>query len=136
MLFKISETKSIKFNPPYKDFPLKGQENCKSGKQHLLGQYLSKIFGQQNILEDCPIPGTRFSWDFWIPKFDIAFEYDGEQHEKFNKFFHKDMKAFSNQKLADSKKTFLAEINDITLYRITYQDNITEKFVRDLLLKR
>ena len=135
MQFK-SNNKIIKFNPPYKDFPLKPQDKSRSGKQYLLGQYLAKVFGTENILEDCPIPGTNnLSWDFWIPKFNIAFEYDGEQHEKFNKFFHKDKAAFARQKIADATKQKIAEINNISLIRITHQDSITESFVRKLILK-
>lgn len=113
-------------------YKVKSEENCKSNPQFLLGQMLCQIYGRNNIFEDYPLPGCgNLSWDFWIPFNYIAFEFDGQQHQEFNKFFHGNKAGFLKQKKADSRKERLAELNGIRL--ITISKSITFEELKSII---
>jgi hypothetical protein len=48
----------------------------------------------------------------------------GEQHYVFNKFFHGTRDVFLAQQERDRRKEMWCEINDITLVKIPFSDNI------------
>lgn len=58
--------------------------------------------------------------DGYCENLKLAFEYDGSQHHKFEKLFHKTEDDFEKQKLRDIRKTLLCQQNNITLIRIPY----------------
>jgi very-short-patch-repair endonuclease len=77
-------------------------------------------FTHQKIYEDCknikPLP-----FDFYIPKYNILIEFDGEQHDRpVRKFGGK--KGFMKQQKHDDIKNKYAENNKIQLFRIKYKD--------------
>jgi len=97
-------------------FKLKNKDNSRSTSQWKLGRLLAKIYGRNNIVEDYPLPYCgNVSWDFWIPHQKMAFEFHGRQHDEYVKFFHGTKVGFRKQKASDAKKTFIAELNDVTL---------------------
>jgi len=111
----------------FKNFSMRPMS--KSGPQKTLGNLLAKIYGPSKILEDYPLPGSNLSWDYWIPHSNIAFEFDGPQHQEFNKFFHKTPEGFVKQVQRDNRKQRLADINGVRLL------TITEKPTQELLLR-
>lgn len=65
--------------------------------------------------------------DFYIPKINLAIEYDGEQHVRYSKFIHKTYDNFIELKERDVLKNKLLEEHNIKLIRINYKtsyDNI------------
>lgn len=65
--------------------------------------------------------------DFYIPKINLAIEYDGEQHVRYSKFIHKTYDNFIELKERDILKNKLLEEHNIKLIRIDYKtsyDNI------------
>lgn len=63
--------------------------------------------------------------DIYLPRLKIAIECDGVQHEKFNKFFHRDIATFAIQKKNDQLKELYCKENAISLIRMSYKDEIT-----------
>ena len=72
--------------------------------------------------------------DGYSEEYNLAFEYNGQQHEKFIKFFHKDETDFEKQQERDEKKKKLCEKNNIDLIVIpsTY-DYTKPKKLRDFI---
>lgn len=70
--------------------------------------------------------GRNLSYDFYLPKLNILIEYQGLQHEKYVKGFHKDQNAFKKQQEHDVRKRQYAKLHDIELLEIWYweYDNI------------
>lgn len=82
-----------------------------------------KIF---EILFDTKFIKIRPKWlnglelDGYCEKLNLAFEYDGIQHYKFIKYFHKTKEEFHKRKGMDNIKNDLCIKNNITLLRIPY----------------
>lgn len=64
--------------------------------------------------------GKNLELDMYNEKLKLAFEYDGAQHAKFNKFFHKSMEDFEKQKERDRTKEEICKNNGIKLIRIPH----------------
>jgi len=66
-------------------------------------------------------------YDIWIPDFNIAVEYQGEQHNKPVDYFGGD-EAFADQQWRDEKKRIISRENGVTLFYVKdgykYQDVI------------
>jgi hypothetical protein len=77
--------------------------------------------------------------DGYCEEIKIAFEYNGEQHYKYMKFFHKgDIKNFEVQQERDIRKIKLCEENSILLIIIPYQysyenEKELEEYISNLL---
>ncbi len=113
-------------------YKVKEEDKARSGPQYKLGALLCKVFGRNNVFEDYPLPGcANLSWDFWIPHRKMAFEFHGQQHFKYVKFFHETVAGYRQQIKADDKKSKIATLNDVTL--IVLQDlDFTEWSVDEL----
>jgi hypothetical protein len=64
----------------------------------------------------------NLSYDFCLPQYNLLIEYQGEQHEKYIKGFHKSEKDFKKQIEHDRRKKEYAEKNNIKLLEIWYYD--------------
>ena len=80
--------------------------------------------------EDFSVDGMYL--DFFLPAIFLAIEVDGEQHDTFNKFFHKDGKGFSNSIRRDERKEEFCELNEITLVHFNSEEALNE----DLVIER
>jgi very-short-patch-repair endonuclease len=65
---------------------------------------------------------TQLFFDFYMPEFKLLIEVQGEQHYKFNKFFHKDVTDLNRQKYRDSLKTQWASENKQKLLILKYDE--------------
>jgi len=76
------------------------------------------------------------SYDFYIPKYNLLIEYQGEQHEKYIPGFHKSKKDFEKQLEHDKRKREYAKEKNIELLEIWYWDfdNIEEILEKELNL--
>ena len=71
------------------------------------------------VFEEFPVAGTRLTFDFFNATRNIAIEVDGNQHYKYNKFFHSNSRQnFLSQLKRDEKKEYFCDINNIELIRI------------------
>jgi hypothetical protein len=70
-------------------------------------------------------------FDFYLPKYNICIEYDGEQHFEPLEFFG-GIKAFDELKKRDEIKTKFCRDNNIKLIRISYRDSI-KKYLEKIL---
>lgn len=123
-----SNSKSDEFI--YEDTASKGENLCRKVIEDLTGKSFMKV--RPSWLKN-PITKTFLELDIYNPELDLAIEYNGIQHKKFIKHFHKTKDAFYNMQYRDYIKkelckqhgTYLIIVeNDIKLKEI-------EKFIRD-----
>ena len=134
MKLKTLTFKEIKVNISQSRYPIKDKEHCKSLFQYNLGQILVKIYKNYPILEEFYIPQENLYLDFFIPGRMIAFEAQGEQHEKYNSFFYKEKFQFEKAKRRDVKKQEWCNLNSIRLVQVPY-DKITIQGIKTLIEK-
>ena len=71
--------------------------------------------------------------DFYNANKKLAIEVDGNQHYKYNKFFHSNSRQnFLSQLQRDEKKEYFCEINKIRLVRILEKDTLNEDLLNKL----
>lgn len=80
--------------------------------------------------------GGSLSYDFYLPIKQTLIEFQGQQHEKYCKAFHKSKKDFEKQQEHDKRKKEYALNNNIKLLEIWYWDfdRIEEILVKELNL--
>jgi hypothetical protein len=125
-VLKSGKNVTVTFNPA--DYPMRSAEKCRSKIQYECGQMIKKYYPSHSILEDFPTP-EGFYLDFFIPAMNIAFEVQGEQHYKYNKFFYKNEKEFAAAKERDGHKYNWCSKNDIKLIIIRNKEELTEWFM-------
>ena len=62
----------------------------------------------------------KYRFDFYLPKYNICLEIDGEQHFKQISKFQKTRTDFLKQQENDRRKNSYCLANNISLYRIPY----------------
>lgn len=97
---------------------------------------IKECYPKEPIIEEHPIKiGSKTLYlDIYLPRLNVAFEADGEQHSKFNKFFHADIFAFQAQKKNDKEKEEYCQENAIVLIRIKFDDKINKEFITNKIL--
>lgn len=119
MKFKTTSGREVRFDVLPERYPVRSRNDSKSAGQFLLGCLIKKIYGSSCvILEEFPIPEERLFIDFYLPHHKIAFEYQGEQHDKYNKFFHGTKKGFQASKGRDKRKKEWLDLNEINLVEV------------------
>ena len=75
------------------------------------------------------------TFDFFNATRNIAVEVDGNQHYKYNKFFHSNSRQnFLSQLQRDEKKEYFCEINNIELIRILESEIVEGEFPNETFL--
>ena len=119
MRFLTLSHKEIRLNIVPERYSLRTREQSRSVGQFTLGRMLQSIYGfKALILEEFPIPEERLVLDFYMPHHGLAFEYQGEQHDQFNKFFHIDRHGFEQARLRDERKRQWCDLNGIALVEV------------------
>jgi very-short-patch-repair endonuclease len=77
---------------------------------------------------------NKLPFDFYLPKYNVCIEFDGEQHYIPIKIFG-GIKRFDILKKHDKIKTDYCNKENVELIRISYRDNINEKLKNKLLVK-
>lgn len=113
-------------------WPRKGEAECRSKFQWMVGQKIDAVFYNEIVLEEFYIPKEGLFIDFFLPRKLVAVEAHGNQHFQFNKFFHSSDGSFQKSIQRDNKKTAWCEINKIKLIIIRHNDN--ENVVMNKLL--
>tara|TARA_R110000824_G_scaffold20482_5_gene77111 strand:+ start:10927 stop:11352 length:426 start_codon:yes stop_codon:yes gene_type:complete len=108
---------------------------CKSGIQKTVKNLLCDYWFADVVFEEFPVAGTRLSFDFFNATKNIAVEVDGNQHYKYNKFFHSNSRQnFLSQLKRDEKKEYFCEINNINLLRVLESEIVEKTFPDKLFL--
>ena len=131
-MFLGSNGKSIKIKNSCR-YLIKWSKPCKSKIQKNIKDLLMPYWSSDIVFEEFPVAGTRLTLDFYNANKKIAIEVDGNQHYKFNKFFHSNSRQnFLSQLQRDEKKEFFCEINQIRLVRILESDNMNLQLLQQL----
>jgi len=88
--------------------------------QSKVGELIQEAFPGCHVLEEFPCVGDGLHLDFFVPRRMLAVEVQGEQHYKFNPFFHKTKADFLAQRRRDKTKVEWCKINDIRLVKIDW----------------
>lgn len=88
---------------------------------------LAQLFPADKRLEEIYLPGSGGLYvDFFLPNRAIMVEVHGEQHYKFNSFFHKTRLDFFKQLERDGKKEEWCELNNFTLIILPHWESVDE----------
>jgi|TARA_R100000008_G_C3571959_1_gene162748 very-short-patch-repair endonuclease len=111
------------------------ESDCKSGIQKNVKNQLKDYWFADVVFEEFPVAGTRLSLDFYNSTQKIAVEVDGNQHYRYNKFFHSNSRQnFLHQLKRDEKKEYFCDINQIKLIRVLESDVLdSEKYPKSLI---
>ena len=112
---------------------IKWNSKCRSKIQKKVKDLLYKHWSSDVVFEEFPVLGSRMTIDFYNANKNIAIEVDGNQHYKYNKFFHANSRQkFLDQLKRDEKKETFCEMNSITLVRIIESDKIDDDLLINL----
>ena len=155
---KPNSLTEVWWNCPYGNHkPFKRKCNCSCLRDFRCPDCYTPSLGEVKVLElldklkikyktqhwfnDCrmklPLP-----FDFYLPKYNVLIEYDGEQHYKPVNFGgisnERALDNFITTKIRDSIKTWYCQQNNIKLIRIPYWDfgNIEEILIREFNLNK
>lgn len=119
MKFKTLSNKEVRLEILPSRYPVRSRTQSKSLGQYNLGCAIRSVYGMQAILlEEFPIPEERLFLDFYMPHNKLAFEFQGEQHDSFNKFFHIDKSGFERSRGRDQRKRDWCVLNEILLIEV------------------
>lgn len=97
-------------------------------------QFFKKYWLACVVYEEFPVFGSRMKVDIVNATRKIAVEVNGQQHGKFNKFFHNDSRAkYLDGIKRDFAKSKWLEKNGFRLIEIEYNeiDKLSEKFIQE-----
>ena len=108
-------------------------KKCRSKIQKKVKDLLYRHWISDIVFEELPVLGTRMTIDFYNANKKLAIEVDGNQHYKYNKFFHSNSRQnFLSQLQRDEKKEYFCEINQIRLVRILEKDTLDQDLLERL----
>lgn len=107
-----------------------GRMQNKSSIHLAARKLLNSVFPTMHILEEVPINIRRneiLFLDFYLPLIKTCVEVHGEQHYKFNRFYHQTMMGFAKSQKRDNEKSQWCSINNIKQIIFPY-DEPSEKW--------
>ena len=133
-----------KYDSKLKGYRLKKANNG-SFTRYIKGRYhsheieltkiLEKYYGVSNVVTGFhPLwaiskKGALLEYDIYITNKNILIEYNGRQHYKFTKIFHKTLKKFREQKKRDKHKVALAKAHGYKFTVIKYDEPLIEDYI-------
>lgn len=115
-----------------------GCPNCKLSKGEekikLCLDEMKVEYEQQKKFIDC-LNIKELPFDFYIPKYNLCIEYDGQQHFDKNNLLNKKEGSFDDRIKCDEIKNEYCLMNDIKMVRIPYTDfeKINLDYIKELL---
>lgn len=94
-----------------------GSDNRGSAPQRHIYDECVRIYGQSNVAWELVIPELGQRFDIFLKQFGIAIEIDGEQHDRYVDFFHKDINGYINGIHLDKTKMKWAKDNYVSVIR-------------------
>lgn len=97
----------------------KGELECRRVLNHIFNKPFNKC--RPNFLNN-PVTGGSFNMelDCYDDNLRLGVEYDGIQHAKYTRFFHKNKEAFYNQQYRDELKKRMCKDHGVTLINIPH----------------
>jgi hypothetical protein len=90
-----------------------------------------EMFINHGYYSNLPSPkGYPMQLDRYYPELKLAWEFDGKQHEEFNKYIHKTKANFEYYKECDELKEKYCKQQGITLIRIAYNYKISPEALK------
>lgn len=108
---------------------LKNESSCKDAFESLLGVHFPK--GRPLWLRNSR--GYGMELDGYCEALCLAFEYQGQQHYRHVRYFHRTLEDFIWQQQRDAEKRSLCKANGVTLIEVPYNVKDIEAFVREQL---
>lgn len=130
-MFKSIKGREFNIDLRPSKWPRRTKGQCKSGIQWNVGQAIDKLYPGQTVLEEFFIPGEKLRIDFFLPRLKLAVEVMGEQHFKYNPFFHGNKEGFMASKARDTRKALWCELNDIKLVMV--DESMSEEDIEKVL---
>ena len=104
-------------------YRIKWEEKSRSKYQEHVKEFLFTFWKNHVVYEEFPVVGSKMTLDIVNLTLGIAIEVQGEQHNKFNKFFHNnDPMNFSAQIKRDLDKCEWCKLNNLRLIEIFPED--------------
>jgi len=95
------------------------EKGSRSKLQGKIKEFLKVFWDGDVVFEEFPVVGTRLTLDFYNATKHIAIEVQGNQHTKYNKFFHKGNKMnYLHQLKRDDDKLAFCDLNSIKLIEV------------------
>ena len=109
-------------------------------RENLCREIISKYLGSPSKIRRPDFLKTSehsrgLELDIYYPEYGLAIEVQGQQHEKYVEFFHRDPKNFIKQQERDQLKKELCEENWIVLRYAWYYENpyiVIPEYLREL----
>ncbi len=102
-----------------KKYLIDWEKPSRSKFQTTVKKFLYKYWKNDIVFEEFRVVGSRLTLDFYNATKNIAIEVQGNQHTKYNKFFHKGNKInYLNQLKRDDEKLAFCELNTIKLVEV------------------
>lgn len=115
-------------------YRIKWDDKCRSKFQYEVKQFFKTFWYGQICYEEFPVYGTRMKVDLINMTKRIAVEVQGDQHEKFNKFFHNNSRAnYLRSITRDHDKMIWLENNNFKILEIFKEDlpSLSKKYILD-----
>lgn len=104
-------------------WPRRTRDKCKSYRQWQVGEIIAELWPHHLVLEEFSVPGEGMFLDFFMPRKRYVIEVNGEQHYKYNEFFHGTREAFLAQKERDRRKELWCATNMLWICYIRPKDS-------------
>ena len=90
-------------------------------------ELLRSEYKTDKIIHEITLPGSDgLRADLFLPLRKLIVEVNGEQHEKFVRHYHKDIRGFVASQQRDSKKRQWCELNRIRLVEFNWNETVEE----------
>jgi hypothetical protein len=111
-------------------YAIKWEAKSRSKPQYVIKRFLKPYWEIDCVCEEFRIPGTRLQCDIINFTKKICIEIDGDQHEAFNKHFHRTKGGWIRSLKRDNQKNKWAELNGLKMCRVytSELEKISEKF--------
>ena len=86
--------------------------------QRKIFSQVKELYKDYKVIYELYIPELRQRFDIFVLELGIAVEYDGDQHDSFNEYFHRDINGYIESKKLDISKEKFCQDNGIKLIRI------------------
>src|SRR5690242_16532731 len=108
----------------------KGEQKCREVLTKLFGRPFVKA--RPDFLKN-PMTGMNLELDCYCAELGLAIEYDGQQHYKYNKYFHRNEEGYLKQRYRDEFKKYACKKNGVRLVKVPYyvQPEDIEIFLRE-----
>jgi len=118
MTFKTLLGKRRRIKKPI-NYLIDWEKGSRSKLQAKVKDFLKVFWDGDVVFEEFPVVGSRLTLDFYNATKNIAIEVQGNQHTKYNKFFHKGNKMnYLHQLKRDDEKLAFCDLNNIKLLEV------------------